>query len=111
MRGSQMFELTDDGRVITKDGKGVTPGLTPTEWLKDEIERSPHWWPTSVGGGAQGGAGSRGGTYAGANNPWSKDGWNVSKQGEVVKALGATKAAEVAALVGSKLGDTKPKAA
>jgi len=111
MRGSRLFELTDDGRVITKDGMGVTPGLTPQEWLKDEIDKSPHWWPASVGGGSSGSSGSRGGTYAGANNPWSKEGWNMTKQGELIKKLGMDKAAEVAALVGAKIGDTKAKAA
>jgi hypothetical protein len=111
MRGSRLVELRDDGSVITKDGVGVTPGLTPGEWLKDEMERSPHWWPVSVGGGAQGGGTARGGEYAGSNNPWSKEGWSLTKQGQVVTKLGAAKAAEVAAMAGAKIGDTKPKAA
>lgn len=111
MRGSRMFELTDDNRVISKDGFGVTPGLTPAEWLKDEIDRSPYWWPASVGGGSEGtGKGGQGG-YRGSNNPWSKDGWSMTKQGQLVKSLGEEKANAIAALVGCKIGDTKPKAA
>jgi hypothetical protein len=112
MRGTRQFELTEDGRVISKDGYGITPGLTPAEWFKDEQEKSPHWWPPSVGGGSHGsGKSGSGGTYAGANNPWSKDGWSMTKQGAVIKALGPDKAAEVAAMAGCKIGDTKPKAA
>lgn len=111
MRGSRQFELTDDGRIISKDGFGITPGLTPAEWFKDEVDRSPHWWPVSVGGGSEGsGKGGQGG-YRGSNNPWSKDGWSITKQGQLVKALGDEKASAIAALVGCKIGDTKPKAA
>jgi len=77
--------------------------------LKDQVEKSPHWWPTSVGGGSQGGSKSGpGGGYAGANNPWSKAGWNMTKQGSLVRTLGAVKAGEIAALAGCKIGDTKP---
>ena len=111
MRGSHIFELHDDGRLITKDGHGVTPGLTPAEWLKDEMERSPYWWPASIGGGS-GPLSKGGGTgYHGANNPWSKAGWNLTAQGQLVKKLGDVKAGEIAAMVGSKIGDTKPQAA
>jgi hypothetical protein len=37
-------------------------------------------------------------------NPWSQAGWNLTKQGQVVKALGETKAAAIAKKVGSHLG-------
>lgn len=110
MNGSRLFEVTEDGRIITKDVFGVTPGLTTTEWLNDMKEKAPHWWPPSVGGGAQGGGGPKGG-YGGSNNPWSKDGWSITKQGQLVTTLGEVKAAEVAAQAGCKIGDTKPKAA
>jgi hypothetical protein len=109
MRGQTVFERTEDGRIITKDNSGAVAGLTPTEWLKDEIEKSPHWWPPSVGGGSGPLGKSGGGAYHGANNPFSKAGWNVTKQGLLVKADPA-KAADIAALVGSKIGDTKPQA-
>lgn len=107
MHGKLLFEVTDDNRIITKDNVGVTPGLSPKEWLKDQVEKSPHWWPASVGGGSQGGGPAKGG-YAGANNPWSKAGWNMTKQGVLVRTLGEVKAGEIAAQVGSKIGDTKP---
>jgi hypothetical protein len=111
MRARSIFEQTDDGRTVTRDVAGVTPGLNPVEWLKDMQEKAPHWWPNSVGGGSQGGGGPGGRPYAGANNPWSKEGWNITKQGAVVKTLGEAKAAEIAAQAGCKIGDTKPKAA
>ncbi len=110
MHARSIFEQTEDGRTVTKDVAGVTPGLNPVEWLKDMQEKAPHWWPASVGGGAQGGGGG-GRPYAGVNNPWSKEGWNLTKQGQVYKALGEAKAAEIAAQAGCKIGDTKPKAA
>ena len=108
MRGQSVFERTEDGRIITKDGTGAVAGLNPTEWLKDEMEKSPHWWPASVGGGSGPLGKGGGGTYHGANNPWSKLGWNVTKQGQLIKTLGEQKASDIAALVGSKIGDTKP---
>lgn len=107
MHGKSVFEVTEDNRIITKDNVGVTPGLTPVEWLKDQVEKAPHWWPPSVGGGSQGGGPAKSG-YAGANNPWSKAGWNMTKQGALVRQLGEVKAGEIAAQVGSKIGDTKP---
>jgi hypothetical protein len=110
--GREVFEKTEDGRVITKDVSGVVPGLTPKEWFKDQMDKSPHWWPPSVGGGSQGGPrGGPGGSYGGANNPWSKEGWNVTKQGALVRQLGETKANEIAALAGSKVGATHATAA
>lgn len=112
MHGKAVFEVTDDNRIITRDNVGVTPGLSPKEWLKDQVEKSPHWWPVSIGGGSQGGPkGGPGGGYAGANNPWSKEGWNVTKQGALVRQLGETKANEIAALANSKVGATHATAA
>ena len=57
-----LFELADDGAIVTRDGaQGVTPGLSPDEWLKDQRRTRDFWWMESVGGGANGaGAGGRG---------------------------------------------------
>lgn len=108
LRGTRVFEKTEDGRIITKDVAGVVPGLTPKEWLKDMTDKAPHWWPSSVGGGSQGGGSGGRGTYGGANNPWSKAGWNMTKQGALVRQLGEQKAGEIAAQAGSHIGATKP---
>jgi hypothetical protein len=46
----------------------------------------------------------------GKRNPWSAKNWNFSKQLELVKVLGAEKAAQIAKAGGSFLGATKPGA-
>jgi hypothetical protein len=105
-RARNIFEY-DDGRIVSKDGGEAVPGLTPKEWLKDMIEKAPHWWPTSIGGGAGGGGG---GGFDGKANPWSKAGWNITAQGAYVKANGEAKAREMAARAGSAWGATKAPA-
>jgi hypothetical protein len=102
-----LFEIEEGtNKIITKDVAGVTPGLSPTEWMKDMQERAPHWWPVSVGGGAGGAGGS--GNLSNAQNPWSAEGWNITKQGQYVKTHGMEKAVAMAARVGSTVGATKP---
>lgn len=105
--GERMFDFTDDGRLITKNDAGVTPGLDPKEWAKDMMEKRPHWWPASVGGGSRGAGGS---PSTGKDNPWSAEGWNVTRQGQVLREQGVAKAGEMAARVGSKVGATRPPA-
>lgn len=102
--GERMFEFVD-GKLVTKDGVGVTPGLDPKNWAKDMQASRPHWWPASVGGGALGGKGGGGSLK---DNPWSAEAWNVTKQGQLVRELGPEKAAELAARVGSKIGAVRP---
>jgi len=110
MNGVNVFEVTEDGRILTKDNTpGVTPGLTPTEWLKDMQEKKPHWWPASQGGGSGGG---RGGLPSRAENPWTAEGWNISKQGAFLKANGEAKALEAARSAGlNSLTASHPAAA
>lgn len=103
-----LFEVEEGtGKIITKDAPGVTPGLSPNEWLNDMKEKAPHWWPASLGGGA-GGGGPNGGNLSNAQNPWSAEGWNLTKQGQYVKQFGIEKATTMAERVGSKVGATKP---
>lgn len=103
-----LFEVEEGtGKIITKDAPGVTPGLSPNEWLNDMKEKAPHWWPASLGGGA-GGGGPNGGNLSNAQNPWSAEGWNLTKQGQYVKQFGIEKATAMAERVGSKVGATKP---
>ncbi len=45
-----------------------------------------------------------------AGNPFSKEGWNLTKQMALVKSIGPEKAAAIARRVGCKIGDTKPNA-
>lgn len=46
MYADSMLELTDDGRVITKDQIGVTLGLKPSVWLT-EMQIKKRYWPNS----------------------------------------------------------------
>ena len=41
-------------------------------------------------------------------NPWTREGWSITRQGQVYKQVGAAKAAELAAEAGVQLGATKP---
>ncbi len=109
MQGLSVLEVAQDGAIVTKDNvPGVTPGIGPNDWLKDMQDKRPHWWPQSQGGGARGG---NGGTPNRADNPWTKEGWNMTKQGQMVRTLGEAKAKAMAESVGSFIGATSPAAA
>lgn len=73
--------VDDNGNVVTKDGVGVTPYLTPADWLNEMLPKRPHWVEGSAGGGSHGG-GPGGHT---GEDPYSADGWNVSKQMQLWK--------------------------
>ena len=103
--GESMFE-TVDGKLLTKGDKGITPGLSPKEWAKEMEEKRPHWFPTSVGGGAQGG---KGGGSSVKDNPFSAEGWSVTKQGQLYKE-NPEKAAQLAERAGVKIGAVRPAA-
>jgi hypothetical protein len=104
MVGESMFEVVD-GKVITKDNiAGITAGAAPEDWLQEMQKTRPHWWPPSEGGGA-GGSGGKGGF---PNNPWSKEHWNLTQQGRVVREQGEEKAAAMAKAAGVQIGATRP---
>jgi len=108
MLANQVFEVGDDGKtVLTKENPyGVTPGIAPDVFLSEMQDKRPHWWPKSVGGGAGGSANSFGG---GGANPWSDDGWNMTKQGEYLRANGTEKAEQMAKAAGTTLGGRRPE--
>jgi hypothetical protein len=106
LNAMRVFEVTEAGRVLTKDNVDAMPGIEPKEWFKDQQDKKPHWWPQSVGGNSRGGGPGGGGLRA--ENPWSEEGWNLTAQGQVVKTMGPEKAAALAQQVGSKIGDTHP---
>jgi hypothetical protein len=41
-------------------------------------------------------------------NPWTREGWNITRQGQIYKQVGPKKAAELAAAAGVKLHATRP---
>lgn len=100
-RTFEIEEGTD--KVITKDKIGVTPGLEPSAWLTDLIDKKPHWWGPTQGGGAGGGGG--GGQADG--NPFTAENWNLTKQGEIYRSNPA-KATQLAQAAGTTVGGKKP---
>ena len=102
-----VFDVTEDGGVLTKENSfGINPGLSPDAWLADMQQARPHWWPTSSGGGANGGAGS--GSFG--KNPWSADNWNMTEQAKVLRERGEEVAARLAQSAGTTLGGLRPAA-
>ena len=59
------------------------------------------------GAGAHGSDGQGNFNMNAKDNPWSRDGWNLTKQGMLVREDGA-KAAKLAEQAGSKVGATAP---
>jgi hypothetical protein len=103
--GERLFEVLDDGSVVTKDNVGVTPGISAEDWLSDRKNDKPHWWGTSQGGGA---AGSRGAGVTG-DNPWTNGGWNLTKQGQIIRE-DPKRAEQLARAAGTTIGGPKPEA-
>ncbi len=104
MLAERVMEITEDGKVLTKDGVGVTPGIDPGLWLSEMQPKREHWWTQSVGGGAGGGSSQQ--TFG--KNPWSEDHWNLSEQGRVYREQGKDKAEMMASAAKSKIGATAP---
>jgi hypothetical protein len=106
MYAERVFEVTESGEVVTKDGiQGVTPGLSANVWLTEMQQKKPHWWPASKGGGAGGG----GGGPDFANNPWSATGWNMTAQGRMYNE-NPSRAKQLAEAAGTTIGGPRPKA-
>lgn len=99
------LELNEDGKVVTKDNVGVTPGVDATVWLQEMQSRKPHWWGTTAGGGA---SGSRGGN-GGGKNPFTHEGWNLTEQGALIKE-NRGRAEQLAKSAGTKIGGPRPAA-
>lgn len=100
----RVFEVNEEGKTVTRDGIGVTPGLEPAAWLSEIQDKRKHWWPGTVGGGS-GGSGGGGG---GGSNPWSAANWNMTEQGKFLNVHGRAKAEQMAKAAGSSIGATSP---
>lgn len=102
-----MMQFDESGKLVTKEGlEGIPAGLDMDGFLKVMFKLRPHWWPESEGGGSKGGNGG------GFNNknPWSKEHWNMTEQGNYLKENGADAAGRLAKAAGSYVGATGPKA-
>lgn len=104
MLSERVFEVDSEGRVITRDGVGVTPGVEASVWISDMQQKRPHWWPASQGSGAKG----SGGTGGYANNPFSAEHWNLTKQGEIMRGQGREVADRMAKAAGTVIGGPRP---
>jgi len=98
----RIFDVSEDGAVLTKDGVGITPGISPQVWLTEIQNRRQHWWGTTQGGGASGGR-----TDIGTSNPFTHEGWNVTAQGRLMNSDPA-KAAQMAKSAGTTVGGQRP---
>lgn len=103
----RVMEVTEEGNVVTRDNVGVPPGLDPAGWLGEIQPKRSHWWPASSGGGARG---SGGGGSFGGKNPFSREHWNMTAQGQMVTTKGDEYAARMAKAAGTTVGGLKPPA-
>lgn len=100
----RVFEIDETtGRVVAKDGVGVTPGVDPTVWLTEIQPKRTHWWGNSQGGGA---GGNRNGA-SGGSNPFSADNWNMTEQSRIYQENPA-RAEQMAKSAGTSVGGLPP---
>lgn len=107
MHAERMFEVDENGKVVTKDEVGVTPGIDAVVWLTEMQQKRPHWWGTTSGGGSRGNNGS-GGSPTG-NNPFSREHWNMTEQGKLIRTNRA-RAEQLAKSAGTTIGGGMPVA-
>jgi ribosomal protein L12E/L44/L45/RPP1/RPP2 len=107
MYAERMFEVDEQGNVVTKDNVGVTPGIAADVWLSEMQAKKNHWWGPTAGGGAGGNTG-KGGQLSG-NNPWTAANWNMTEQGKLYRA-DPKKAEQMARSAGTTIGGRKPAA-
>lgn len=108
------FETSQAGAIVTKlEGQavqGVTPNTAPDPFMA-AIQRSAdfsHFWPASAGGGANNGGGGGGGGGTGGDNPFSRDGWNLTQQGTLVRT-DRPEADRLAKAAGTTVGGGRPR--
>ena len=110
---AESFESSQDGAVVTKLEGQTVPGVTPNtapEPFMAAIQRSAdfsHFWPGSAGGGAGPGGQGGGAGGAGKDNPFSRDGWNMTLQGSLVRSDRA-EAERLAKAAGTSIGGGMP---
>ena len=106
--GERLFILEEGtNKAVVGEGKSVTQGLEPKDWLSDLQTKKPHWFGQSVGGGAGGNRGAGGQTEL---NPFSHEGWSITKQGQMMQAdaARADRLAKAAGHTDAASANTKP---
>jgi hypothetical protein len=89
--------------IVKADAQGVTPGADVNQFMKEMQKQRPHWWPTSVGGGANGGLDG----VNGGKNPFSGNDWNVTQQGAILRS-DRELASQLATAAGTSIGGDRP---
>lgn len=80
----RVFERTEDGKTISKEGVGVTPGLSPKEVFVDlkASGQRRHWFGATVGAGARKGGSGNDPT----DNPFKEGpGFNLTKAARIAQ--------------------------
>lgn len=106
MHAERMFEVDENGKVVTRDEVGVTPGIDAVVWLTEMQTKRPHWWGTTSGGGARGNNGTGSGVNTG-NNPFTREHWNMTEQGKLLRTNRA-RAEQLAKSAGTTIGGGMP---
>lgn len=104
MAGERSFDIDETGRVVTKEGVGVTPGVDAVVWLTEMQPKRAHWWPASVGAGA---GGRQTGGSGGGSNPFSHEHWNVTEQSRIYRE-NSRRAEDLAKAAGTVVGGMRP---
>lgn len=74
-----------DGKTPKVGRDGVSP-ITLEEWVEGLAAEAPHLFAEHAGGGAAGnGAGGGGGAVPFGENPWRRETFNLTRQGELVR--------------------------
>lgn len=104
-RSERHFQRTD-GKIISTDG------MLPREWIESLKKTAPHYWPESnlsTDNKPPEEKRELPAEFKGSSNPWSKDGWNITKQGQVFRDHGEAVANRLATLAGVTVDALKPK--
>lgn len=101
----RVFDVDDTGSVMARDNAGVTPGIDPVTWLTEMVNKKPHWFAESAGGGA---GGNTRGSGSGTTNPFSREHWNLTEQGRLVRENRA-QAENLARAAGTTIGGGMPQ--
>lgn len=76
------LEVTEDGKVVTREDCGYPAGIGVEALLKEIQKVHDYFWGTSKGGGANSGNG--GARNGGGTNPWDPKTFNFTKQVELM---------------------------
>lgn len=104
-RAERNFNVGENRKLTAKDS-----GYGPDQWIKELRKTASHLF-TEAGTGSGNEPEERSRLpreFTGLNNPWSKQSWNLTRQGQVFQLHGEAVAERLAELAGVKFGAVKP---